>query len=187
MRFHDKNICFPRPILHHDFFGSILMLFWSSLQNYDAILPGLGYPLPHELIGNCGHKVFLQIAFLRGINGIEKMYRGMDGWADKSAVAAINRALRRLRRPYGISRFICGCPYMPSFIKTTNEIRQYRQFKSLLFETLRGTTGCSQVLPASAGYSCWPLGCLSNDASSEQIVSILLSIFLDAAWLLRGA
>jgi hypothetical protein len=31
----------------------------------------------------------------------------------------------------------------------------------------------------SAGYSCWSLGYLSNDTSSEQIVSILLSNFFD--------
>ena len=49
----------------------------------------------------------------------------------------------------------------------------------------RGTTGCSQVLPASAGYSCWSLGYLSNDASSEQVVSILLTTFLEC-WLVAS-
>src|SRR6266480_147861 len=47
----------------NDFFGSLLILLWPSLQNNDAIIPGLGYHLPHKLIGNCRHKVFLHKKF----------------------------------------------------------------------------------------------------------------------------
>src|SRR5437660_11853443 len=44
----------------NDFFGSLLILLWPSLQNDDAIIPGLVYHLSHKLISNCVHKALLQ-------------------------------------------------------------------------------------------------------------------------------
>src|SRR2546423_3350757 len=47
----------------NDFFGSLLILLWPSLQNDDALIPVLGYHLSLKLIANCRHRALLQKKF----------------------------------------------------------------------------------------------------------------------------